>query len=464
MSPRLTDLDASRAEDPEGVLKAYLRHDPLCLAEDSDRLAWVLEQFEGKPLEPISPLISAIERAGSAEQRRQLHSFLAAQLYTSGKTEEAEALWRQTVESGVGERDRWWLCSANNLALILMRRGAWFESLVLFGESERTAQLVGVPRSGAVAATRRAQTLIQLGDDSRALESLERAERRALELEATDRIRVRGMIASVRGLFHRRREEFEEGLVAHNEEILHLEALPSTPYPVWVSAQTFRITCEFHLPGADREALIAELRALGEDACLGKTWRGALARDIASLELDLRSTEGAEASFEAAQSLYEHLSETLSGSTLVRHLCRLADRFHSLGEVEWARRALDRAARETLQRLAEVIRLAGSLGTLLQPTEEDLRILSAFRMRLLEEQRQHFEAFVALWRGGEIPLDEVFQEGATRVCAWCRSFLSSTGAWIPLADFLPPEEEILASHTICSTCEAKHFDIVRVAL
>ena len=459
MCPSVTDLDASREEDPESALAAYLLLEPALVAEDSARLGWVLDQFEGKPLDRVADFLAAIERDGTPAQRRQVQSFRAAQLYNDGKTREAEQLWRVTVEEGQNDRDRWWLCAANNLALIFMRRGAWFESLVLFGEAERTAQLLGIPRSQTIAAARRAELLIRLGDDERAVESLERAGRRLADVDKDERPRIRATVASARGFYHRRREEFELGLAAHQEEIELLDASPSTPYAVWVSAQTFRITCAFHLPGADRRALIEELRALGDDERLSPVWRQALERDVASLDLDWKSDQGLDEGVEAGKALFAHLSETLSGSTLVRRLSRLADRFREWGEREWAHRILDRAARETMDRLVEVIRLGDELATILQPTPEDLEILRAFRQRLLIEQNEHFDAFVSLWKEGGVNLEGVLDDGLTRVCAWCRRFQSPAAAWIPLADFLPHENEFSASHTICPDCEQEHFQL-----
>ena len=451
--------DRLREESPTEALAAYLRADPAEVVRDEERLLWITEQLEDVPLAPYRTFLELASVVGRGSGRRRAILLLASDDYYAGRLDDAEEGWRRSIEeTAPNARDEVWLRANNNLALILSRRGAWFESLVLFGQGHTVALELGRERSAAFAAARRGHTLVEFGDFARAEAEFERARVHAERCPEGAREAALATLYSGLGRLLRRQKNYAAAVEAHDAEIALLDTLPNPSAAVLVTAHTFRIDSISQLHPERRGALIEEMRTLADRFSLPAGWRDTHRRDLLSIELDLAMQQGdLRQAIQTGRHYFDLIVSTLMGATLIRRLQTLAGRFRELECLDDARTALDRAATETLRRLVEVDGHLRSLPQLAEATEEDQLVIREYRERLLIEHADHFERIVELWKKGHPAFDLVVQDDLTRVCAWCGKFRTREEQWIPIADFLPCELTIEVSHTICGSCQRQHF-------
>lgn len=84
------------------------------------------------------------------------------------------------------------------------------------------------------------------------------------------------------------------------------------------------------------------------------------------------------------------------------------------------------------------------IGDLRHEFETEQDELRARVLRLLEDAR----------RRGESPVHGVeADDDLVRICAWCGMVRSHQGRWVPIRHYLPADEHLKVTHTICSACD-----------
>ena len=168
----------------------------------------------------------------------------------------------------------------------------------------------------------------------------------------------------------------------------------------------------------------------------------------------------AEATDHATQAL-----DLLHGSCATEALCEesiavgkaLAGVFIRLDEHEKARRTYDLVATAILRRMHQVdaclrdmpaLGIADAadrawIGDLRDDFETEQEELRARVLRLLDHARR---------RGVSPVHDAEVDDDLVRICAWCGLVRAQGGRWVPIRQYLPPDEYLRVTHTICPAC------------
>ena len=124
-----------------------------------------------------------------------------------------------------------------------------------------------------------------------------------------------------------------------------------------------------------------------------------------------------------------------------------------------AQRAYDLAASITLQRIRELDVCARAVPELSTLPDDDRAWISELRT-LYRKQQQELLAHVADLlkeaRGDEAAfLHAGGPDGSlVRICAWCSRVGTREGSWLPLAHYIPADQDIMVTHCICPECRA----------
>ena len=456
----LTLVDRERDGDPEAALRAYASADPAAVVCDSDRMQWITEQIVELPPVALHPLLElAITDGVGLAQRRAAHLMAIVHWY-GGNAEAAEGLWLRAVELGREAADETWGGCIQNLAMAFSARGRFFEGLVLLGMAVRAARDRGDDFSQSFALVKRATALIQFDAVDAAEGELRRAEE--LWVRVTDERRRLAVITNgllVWSTIYNRRKQWNESLRVTYERLELYEEFPPASSMVLLSAHGSRICALFELEPGRRGELIEEFRGLGDRFGLEESWRPALQNDVEELRLRhaIEDTGDRDEGLRSAGLVLEYYRDNVRDDDLIRRADSLGRYFTQLGDSDGARAAYDLAATAVLGRVMQMERSSGELPEVAEATAEDLKILNEHRQRLVERRGDLYEAIMQLWKPGNPAFDLVAGEGdLICICAWCQRVRTTTGSWIPIAQFFP-DPGIRATHGICAECRASTF-------
>ncbi len=452
--------DDIRLGDPDGAFQEYWRQDPQVLAEDPTRVSWMIKNLRTCPPKEAISFLEYVSHHGEFESQRKALHLLGVHNYFHGNTDAAEAIWQRALLAGREYRDPLRLQAQINLAVSLSVRGRIFESLVLYGGAARIAKETGRPDKEASALNRRAHLLIRIGDLERAEESLNSIKALSDEI---DRKEVYYQVESVR-LHALARLALANGqpleaLVMIAQEWDCLSRVDVVQPAVFAHCETRRLLAQYEAYPDLREQVIEEVEALEQVYELNDRWRDVWRGELVQLQLQ-RGRErdsNKEELIALAQESFELLQRTLNGFELARRAVELGQWFEEWGAVEDSKRAFDLTATEISHRLIEADLTTEELPELLEATEEDWKILNDYRVRLQTERAEVLNLVAHLWKPGHPAFDLVVNEDLIRICAWCHRIWTKTGRWLPIADYLPADEELTFTHTICNDCSTRHF-------
>lgn len=456
----LEEADALRTTDRLRALALYAEQQQAISALDEERIVWICEQVSPTPPPELAPLLERVPEDAPEDLRRAALHGRATIAWYLGRAEEAERLWVGGLRFPHAVRDRFWIRSCLNVAMVLHQRHSLFEALVLAGMGLRAARALGRPYLSAYAALRRTGLLLEMGELECPLDDIARAaedltqiraegERRVIELE------LRDVTAELQDLGGDR----EAALLEREQQIAWLEAYPSVEAGILADAHMTCLQLRFELRPERSAEVLAEFASLPERFELGSSWTERWSRNLAELRIRHAAASGQEAqALQHARRLLELLREGVQSARKVPRALRLG-RFlaRELGEAELAREAFELAARASLMRVLEADRSAREIPELAEASAQDWYILRGYRMRLQDEQRDLLDAVAADLKAGAPAFDLIVRDELICICAWCYRVRTSENAWLPIAHFIPSSASFGVTHGICEACRERYF-------
>lgn len=456
--------DATRDDDPAAALERYRGFAPALLAEDPERVVWILEQVRRTQDEAFLPLMRLAREADPSDASRALARRWALHLFATRAwyvldVESAERDWREAVDAGREVRDVLWGGCIQNLAMVMAHTGQSFEGLVLTRLALEHAEESGHAYSLAHGAARLGHAYALLGETELALESLDRAERSAWDLEdEEERDAALLVITGARAGLLRERGDAAGAAREYARQLDHLRCMPDSYASVSAGARCGELRMRYELEGEPerRTALLRELEGVREEfqhtGALEDAWLNEVlplrARHALEVQQDLATARS------LARENLKFVARFHRGENLVKVASLLAREFtEPLQAPEEAQAAYELAANAALGLLLRANRSARAVPELLDATRADLELLENYRGRLVSQHTALIAEIRRLWaedHPARLLLQE--EEGPLRTCAWCSRVCSLEGNWIPATHFLPGDGEFEVSHGICPPC------------
>jgi len=459
-SAALNDVDRSREQDPQAALELYATIAPSLLAQDEERLVWIFEQIRHSQDKAFLPLVEyAAENTPGLPGRWALH-ILASAAWYQGDRKTARTHWHAAIEAGRAVKDELWVGCVENLGLVHGAEGHTFESLVLTGMAARVAEDSGFDYSTGYGASRRGWQLTGLGEFKRAESEFERAE--AVLGRVGDGPRSDGIAASIAGgraKLYRAMGEYDLALIEQEKHVALCELLPESQKPVLVGSYCSRIELCYQVFAERRLEILTELEGIPDRYPIGEQWDWAWRNEVLPLRLRyaLEEKQDFALALDIGRELLLFLEKHSDDLGIIERASELGRVFaEQLDSPDDSYAAYDVAAKAALRRLLDVNRSAHELPELAEATAEDWEILDAHRKSLLARHAAVFGAIEILWRAGHAASDLLLDEdGYVQACGWCRRIRSKEGHWLPLAQYLPPDDDLSITHGICKSCSAQ---------
>ena len=432
-------------------------------AEDAARILWVFENDRRRDA-PVGDLAAAASGTEDPEFR-DLGRLIGGQVEAdSGDAEAAVDLLRALLGDVRGSGRRVERFALLSLAKIYAHQRRGYEALVLARVASGLARKAGHAWDLSVARARTCMALQVLDDGPRLGLAVEELDRALDDIPAERARPLRWMVYAWRAESALDVEDLE-GAVAAVEGLRSLAPSPAdTPGdPRQVPYLAGQVAL---LAGKPREALAEVERARALPVLLASSDLP-LALLAARARIALGEKETARVRIGEVLDLLleapepdplgtgQRIKYATACGKILQEACDDSDR---------AREAFDLAAGLVLQRIVEVHRVMEQVPELAGITQEDLKALTDYRDRFLEEQKELLDRVAALLEGeggqGLAPPGEDGEEGLFHACAWCRRVRGMTGRWLPIGEFLPEDERLSVSHGICPDCHRRWLERV----
>lgn len=456
----LEAADRLRDTDQVAALQAYAALQDQVRADDHDRVLWICDQLAPTPPASLLPLLRRVQQQGPLLLRRAaLHAEASCHWY-AGRGEEAERAWAQGLRVAAETRDRYWVRSCLNLAMVMQQRYCTFEPLVLGGMGRRAAQEIDEPYLVAFAALCLTQLLLKMGLIERAAaelaiaeESLPRVERvshqRVVEYEW---LRVNVQLLKAQG-------DRRAALAKSDEEMAFLDSREegSVEAPILAATMLTHLDLQYTELPERRAEVLAQFESFPREHALGPDWLAHWERVRIGRYLQYAVEQGnLSGARTLAQDLLALIREDATESRKVLMAANLGRILaEDLGDPTGSREAFEVASAACLNRIVEADRASREIPELAEATPDDWQALRAYRKRLATQQQELLESVARHLKPGEAAHDVLVTGDMIRMCAWCSRVCTTDGVWKPLAHFVPARPTQGVTHGICETCKAR---------
>lgn len=437
-----------RARDPERALELYLASSAELDPRDGERVTWLAEHFPRHP--ELEALFRAAVVRGCDEARWKAALALGEMLDPTARPGEARPFYEIVVREARDADPRRWVRACVNLAQAHRLLGGVFECLVLARLAAREGKVHGEARAYAVARLHIVGALADLQDTGR-LEAALTELATAIDALPDEEPVLARLHLGYRALWRSLEGDIEGALQDHDAFEAGL-ADASGAKQFLVEGQVFR--AELLRQAGDPEAAARLLEEAALVPLDRPDFRLLLKKTALLTALDL---DGPERALGLAQELLEELwtlwRQAGAGTTLryAADLGRLlADEFD---EAEDAKHAFDLAARAALARIVELDRCLRELPKGAEPSPEDTEILADFHDRFAAEQGELLDQVARYLETRAVAAaDLIVEQGLIAVCAWCKRVRANGNRWLPIASFIPREDQFDLTHGICESC------------
>jgi hypothetical protein len=427
---------------------------------DDERILWICDQVAPTPPPELTPVFERAANEGSPVVRRAALHALASAAFYAGDRAAAERLWTRGMREPHVERDRYWIRSCLNLAMVLFERRCVFEPLVLTGVGKRAAMIAGLPYLRAYAALRHAHILTLVGDLERAREELDDADSVIDEIhDEGERRVVMHEARTARALLFEAGGDLEAAHEERSRQLAWMEEYRHVENPVLAQVHMAKLELRFGLEEDERIAVLCEFEEIPHLYALDKEWRETWRRRFIGLRIREATARG------ARESALHHSRWLLDLLRIATRDPRTAARASALGrllaqdlqEPTLARAAFELGSEACVERILEAYHASNTIPELSEATADNWEALMRYRKQLLEQQRELLESVASHLRPGEPAYDLLAHNDLISVCAWCGRARTHEHTWLPVSHLLPPERSYSVSHGICEDCREAHF-------
>lgn len=370
----------------------------------------------------------------------------------AGELSAAEALYRAVLDEARGSGNPHERAACLNLARLSANDGREFEGLALSYRASALAASAGDGWSVSLARQHLATALFGIEDYERVARVLDQVRSGLDGLPPDQRARARLSLT----LHHARLaaalgdvRNADAALEAANEASLVATGGPVSPRVAWFVHVVSRNASGRH---ADAEPWFAS--APPAEGIVRRQLEVDEQRTYCLVGLRPR-TDGVAAATALLTALRDAPSDTVGCAWRLRVASRVGTALSaSLGPCDAARLAWDIAGQALLSRVAQLDACVQSLPEVATVDRAVYTLLAEYRVRFRRQHERLLREVQDALSQAPIgaPLLDV-SDGHVVVCAWCARVKAAAGHWMPIRQFLPPDDGgFVVSHGICLDC------------
>ena len=370
----------------------------------------------------------------------------------AGQLVEAEAAYREVLDAARRTGSPLEREATVSLARLCGNDGREFEAIALALRARDLSAAAGDLFRLALAQLQFANALDAVEDYARIPDVLDRVARGLDLLEPVEATRLRLSVALHRARLAANLGQVEAALAALVEVDAASRAVNGQPAPE-------RITWFVHVVALNAAGRHAEVEPW---LAVAPASGGMVRRELEYAEQRVRcllalrpEPDGLTAAAAFLDAVIVAPHTTVGAAWRLRAVADLGTRLATIaGASTLARTAWDIAGHAMLLRVAQIEQCVRSLPELAGAGTEVLDLLTAYRSRFRERHEQLLREVGAArpWP----PVDRrppAPRRGMTVVCAWCARVRADDGAWMPIRQFVPSEQQdFKLSHGICAAC------------
>jgi len=372
----------------------------------------------------------------------------------AGELAVADALYRGVLDQTRGSGSPHERAACLNLARLCANDGREFEALALSYRAVALSVSAGDAWSVALARQHLATALHGIEDHDRAARVLDLIEAGLDALEPAQAVRVRLSLSLHRARLAAARGDVDAASAAL--ETAEAASRVARGEPVSPRIAWFVRVVSLNAAGRFAEAESWLAAPPPSDGLVRRQLEVDEQRTVCLLGLR-PETDGVAAAARLLAAVRDAAAETVGCAWRLRIASAMGTVVSArLGACETARLAWDVAGQALLSRVAQIDACVRTLPEVASADRAVHTFLAEYRVRF---RRQHERMLREIRAGLErVPVGAPFLEirdGHVVACAWCARIRSATGHWMPIRQFLPPEDEGFAvSHGICQECWA----------